>query len=160
MLKTRRVANVLVALGLAVNLPGAALAAAPHGSDGHAGPAMELRLDNGRKWATDEPLRTGMSRIRGALDNALPQIHASRFSAGEFSALADNVQEQVDYVVTNCSLPEDADLQLHIALTRVLDGVNAMRGPSGQELGAAAIVQALNAYGQSFDHPEWKPLGD
>jgi hypothetical protein len=120
---------------------------------------MELRLDNGQKWQTDEALRTGMSRIRDAIDAALPLVHADRYGAADFSALADRVQEQVDYVVANCKLPEEADIQLHLALAQVLDGINAMK-VGDQEQGVAAIVQALNAYGGHFDHPEWKPLGD
>jgi hypothetical protein len=34
-----------------------------------------------------------------------------------------------------------------------------MKEPNGQEQGAVAIVQALYAYGDHFDHPDWKPLG-
>ena len=153
-------AGALVALGLSVGLSGAALAATPHGHDGHGAPVLELRLDRGQKWQTDEALRRGMSRIRAALDASLPLIHAGRYSAAEFSALGDKIQEQVDDVVANCRLPEEADLQLHVALTQVLDGINVMKGSSGQEQGAVAVVQALNAYGDYFDHPEWKHLGD
>jgi hypothetical protein len=58
------------------------------------------------------------------------------------------------------SLPEKADLPLHVALTQVLDVINAMKAPSDQEQGAVATIPALNAYGDHFDHPGWKPLGD
>jgi hypothetical protein len=160
MFTNKPLAVAMVTLGLAVGLSGIVSAAAPDRHDGHGAPAMELRLNNGQKWQTDAALRSGMTRIRAALDASLPLIHTGRFSAAEFSALADKVQEQVDYVVANCKLPEEADLQLHVALTQVLDGINAMRGPSGQEQGIVAIVRALNAYGDHFDHPEWKPLGD
>lgn len=156
MVINKSLAATVVALGLAVGLSGAVSAAAPHGYDGH---AMELRLNNGEKWQTDEALRTGMSRIRAAFDAALPLIHTGQYSAIEFSALADRIQEQVDYLVSNCKLPEEADIQLHLALAQVLDGINVMREEGGQEQGAVAIVQALNAYGDHFDHPEWKPLG-
>ena len=154
---TNKSLAALVALGLTVGLPAAVSAAAPHGPDGH---AMELRLDNGQKWQTDEALRTGMGRIRDAIDAVLPLVHAGRYGAADFSVLADRVQEQVDYVVANCKLPEEADIQLHLALAQVMDGINVMKVEGGQEQGVAAIVQALNAYGGHFDHPEWKPLGD
>ncbi len=158
MFMNKPLASATAALGLTLGLSGAVIAASPEGHDGHGGPAIEMRLNNGQKWQTDEPLRTGMGRIREALDAALPLIHTGRYGAAEFSALADRVQEQVDFVVANCKLPEEADLQLHVALTRVLDGINAMKGKDGQEHGALAIVQALNAYGDRFDHPGWKPL--
>lgn len=156
MFTNKSLSGTMVALGLIAGLTGAVSAATPHG---HGTPALELTLNNGQKWQTDEALRTGMSRIRSAFDAALPLIHGGRYSAAQFSALADQVQEQVDYVVANCKLPEEADLQLHVALTQVLDGINVMKGQGNQEQGAAAIVQALNAYGDHFDHPEWKPLG-
>jgi hypothetical protein len=152
--------GALIAFGLTAGLFGPAVAAAPQGHEGHGAPAIELKLNNGQKWPSDEVLRTGMSRIRDALDTALPLIHAGRYGAAEFSALADTVQEQVDLVVANCRLPEEADLQLHVALTQVLDGINLMKGASDQEQGAVATIQALNAYGDHFDHPEWKPLAD
>ena len=85
---------------------------------------MELTLNNGQKWQTDEALRTGMSQIREVVDASLPPIHAGRYSAADLSTLADWVQEQVDFVVANCKLPEEADLQLHLALTQILDGIN------------------------------------
>jgi len=147
--------GAVVFVGLAAALPGAASAAGPHG---HPAAAVELTLDNGQKWQTDEVLRTAMGQIRDAVDASLPPIHEGRYSAAELSTLGDWVQGQVDYVVANCKLPEDADLQLHLVLTQVLDGVGIMKGEGGQEQGAATIVQALNAYGKHFDHPDWRPL--
>jgi len=160
MATTKTLSAALLALGLAAGLAGAASAAAPHAHNrGHGAPAMELRLNNGQKWQTDEVLRAGMSQIRDVMDASLPPIHSGRYSAADLSALGEWVQERVDIMVANCKLPEEADLQLHVALTQILDGVNTMKEEGGQELGAAAIVQALNAYGDHFDHPGWKPLG-
>jgi hypothetical protein len=158
MRKNTRLSGALIALGLTAGLFGPALATVPQGHESHSASTLMPTLTNGQKWQTDEALRMGMSRIREALDTALPLIHEGRYSAAEFSALADRVQEQVDYVVANCKLPEEADLQLHVALTRILDGINLMKGESGQEQGAVTLVQALNAYGDHFDHPGWKPL--
>jgi hypothetical protein len=154
----KRLTAALLALGLAAGPVGTVSADAPDGHNGHGVPAMELRLNNGQKWQTDEVLRAGMSQIREVMDASLPPIHSGRYSAADLSALGDWVQEQVDVVVANCKLPEEADLQLHVALTQILDGVNTMKEEGRQELGAAAIVQALNAYGEHFDHPGWKPL--
>lgn len=148
-------AGAMVALGLTMGSVGAGSAAGPHGLGM---PALELTLNNGQKWQTDEALRIGMSQIRDVIDASLPLIHAARYSAAELSTLGDWVQEQVDFVVANCKLPQEADLQLHVVLTQILDGVSTMKGEGGQEQGAVTIVQALNAYGGHFDHPGWKPL--
>ena len=158
MFTNKSLAAALPALGLTLGLLAPVAAAGPHGHDGHDAAAIELRLNNGQKWQTDEALRTGMSRIRAAMDASLPRIHAGRYSAAEFSGLADIVQEQVDYVVANCKLPEEADLQLHVALTQVLDGITAMKGNQDQELGVLAVIRALEGYGDYFDHPNWRPL--
>lgn len=160
MFTIKSLAGAMVALGLTAGLSGVALAAAPQGHESHGASTMELTLNNGQKWQTDEALRTGMSQIRDVIEASLSLIHSGRYSAADLSTLGDWVQEQVDFVVANCRLPEEADLQLHMALIRLLDGVNALKGEGGQDQGAAAIVQALNAYGDHFDHPGWKPLGD
>lgn len=156
---TMKLGPIVLALGIALGLAGGAQAASQHAHDGHGGTKMEMTLNNGQKWQTDEALRRGMGDIRTALAAALPRIHEGRFTAAEFSALADRVQTHVDDIVANCKLSEEADLQLHVALTHVLDGITAMKGRVGPEKGAVAILQALNAYGEYFDHPGWAKLG-
>lgn len=78
--KGKRLVSALLVIGL-TSLAGGALAS--HPDDGH-GPAMqELRLDQGKRWPTDEPLRQGMSDIRAAMAAAFPQIHMGRFSSAQ-----------------------------------------------------------------------------
>ena len=154
-----QLARALVALGLAFGISGSGLAATENAHEGHGAAAVEMTLNNGQKWPTDEALRRGMSGIRSALASALPRIHEGRFTPQEFSTLADRVQAHVDDVVANCKLPEDADLQLHVALEHILEGTGAMKAKADQDKGAVAVLQALNAYGEHFDHPGWTPLG-
>lgn len=118
-----------------------------------------MKLNNGQKWQTDAPLRQGMSEIRASVSSSLQRIHNGQFTPAEYAALGDRIQAQIDYVTANCKLPEEADLQLHVSLTQIIEGVAAMKEKTGQEQGALKVVQALNAYGQYFDHPGWKPLG-
>ena len=80
----------LIALGLAFT-PVGVLAAEPHAHTG----AVEIKLDNGRKWPTDEVLCRGMGEIRIAMADALIPIHRNAFSAGAYEALAARVQAQV-----------------------------------------------------------------
>jgi len=156
----KKLAAAVLVLGLGAGLTGSLSATALHGHDGQGAPAMELRLNNGQKWQTDEVLRVGMSEIRDVMHASLPAIHSGQYSAADLSTLGDWVQERVDVVVANCKLTEEADVQLHVALTQILDGIDTMKEEGGQELGAAAIVQVLNAYSDHFDHPGWKPLED
>lgn len=149
-------AAALFALGLTFG-PGVAIAQHAHG---HGAAVIELKLNNGEKWETDEALRTGMSRIRADLASSLPLIHDGRYSAADYASLADTIQGHVEYVTVNCKLAEEADAQLHVAIAQVLEGVDAMKAGRNQEKGAIAMVEALNAYGAHFDHPGWKALGE
>lgn len=154
MLNGKRLATALLVVGLA-SLAGGALATTPHSDDGHGAVAHELRLDQGKRWPTDEPLRQGMSDIRAAMATAFPQIHGGQFTSAQYRALAARLQERVDHVVGNCRLPEEADAQLHLVLMAIVEGTEAMRSGSDRLGGAMRVIQAIEAYGRHFDHPNW-----
>lgn len=154
MLNNKRLASALLAICLA-SFAGGALAATPHSDDGHGTAVQEPRLDEGKRWPTDEPLRQGMSDIRAAMATAFPQIHMGQFSSAQYVALAANIQERVDYVVGNCRLPEEADAQLHVVLMEIVEGTEAIGSGPDRPGGAMRVIQAIEAYGQNFDHPDW-----
>lgn len=158
-MNARHPTRILLALCLAAGLSGHALAASQHSHEGATGHALEMKLNNGRKWQTDAPLRQGMSEIRAVVSASLERIHKGRFTPADYATLGDRIQAQIDYVTANCKLSEDADLQLHVSLTQIIEGAAAMKEKTGQEQGAVRVVRALDAYGKYFDHPGWKPLG-
>ncbi|MCF8471062.1 MAG: hypothetical protein K9G30_09785, partial [Parvibaculum sp.] len=129
-----------------------------HGGYAEDGAALRLDLDHGRKWQTDAPLRQGMSEIRAAMAGAQAAIHESSLTPEGYGALADKVESEVETMIRECQLPEEADAQLHEVLGQILDGAGVMKtGPARQD-GAAKIVEAVNVYGVYFDHPLWQPL--
>ncbi len=146
----------VIALGLAVGAP--ALAAEPH-AHGDKAAAAQLRLNHGKKWQTDDVLRRGMSEIRGTMADALTPIHKNVFTPVQYDALAVRIQAQIDYVVGNCKLPEEADQQLHLVLEQIIDGVAEMKASTNRDQGAEKIVRALAQYGEFFDQADWRPLG-
>ena len=121
-----------------------------------AGPAR-LTLNHGQKWATDESLRRGMSRIRDTLAAELPTIRAGKATSGQYRALAQKVNDQITFMVQNCKLDRDADAMLHLILADIIAGTDAMRGKNGNEAreGTEKIVHSLDDYGTYFDHPGW-----
>lgn len=147
--------SAIVVLGLALGAP--AQAAEPH-AHGAPGAAVHLRLDNGKKWQTDDVLRRGMTAIRAAVEESLTPIHRKTFKPAQYDALAARIQIQIDDVVGNCKLPEAADQQLHIVLEQIIDGVAKMKAATGRDQGAVRIVEALAQYGKYFDHAGWRPL--
>lgn len=149
------------AVALAVGIAGAAAAAEPHSHGGHAAaPGLELTLDHGRKWHTDEALRRGMAEMRRQAAASLPLIHERRFVAADYERLAAGIESQIDYVTANCKLSPEADMQLHVVLAEIIDAVGAMREKRAPEEGAVKLAQALDAYAAHFEHPGWEKLLD
>jgi hypothetical protein len=157
MLVSRTFAGALLALSIAFVPVSGALAETAHDHSTSAAPP-ELVLDNGSKWQTDDPLRTGMSAIRTALESSLRAVHDGKFAAQDYVTLASSLEKEVDGIVANCKLPEAADEQLHIVLTQLLEGTGMMNDAGGQEEGVIKAVEAANAYGEHFDHPGWQKL--
>ncbi|BAN34294.1 hypothetical protein SCD_n00445 [Sulfuricella denitrificans skB26] len=126
-------------------------------SHGTAGPA-QLTLNNGQKWATDDNLRQGMSRIRDALAAELPVIQAGKATMEQYRTLAQKTNDQIAFMVLNCKLSPDADAMLHLILADIIAGADAMKGGGkGNEVrkGAENIAHALDNYETYFDHPGW-----
>jgi hypothetical protein len=96
-----------------------------------------------------------MSDIRAAMAIAFPQIHVGQFTSAQYGALAARIQERVEHVVGNCRLPDEADAQLHVVLAEIVAGTEAMRSGSDRMGGAMRVIQAIEAYGRHFDHPDW-----
>jgi len=135
---------------------------AAHGADhadhaSHASSAA-LVLNNGKKWETDAPLRAGMLRIRALVAPLQGATAAQSLDPTQAKAVADGVQAQVAYLVSNCKLAPQADAVLHVLIAQMLDGAQqlAQDAPTGQ--GIVVIGQALRHYPQYFDHPAWPAL--
>jgi hypothetical protein len=155
MFTSKLLIRAVIALALCCAGPG--FAVEPH-AHGDTAAAVKLQLNHGKKWQTDEALRRGMSEIRAAMAEALTPIHENVFTPAQYDALAARTQIQIDYVVSNCKLPEAADQQLHVVLEQIIDGVAEMKAATGRDQGAAKIVRALGQYGDYFNHAGWRPV--
>ena len=117
-----------------------------------------IKLDAGRKWATDASLRAGMADIRAAFDADHPAIHGGQQTDAQYEALATRIESQVNSIVANCRLPPQADANLHYLIADLSQGVGLMRGQDPARTrheGAALVHGALRAYGEFFDDPAW-----
>lgn len=152
--------TILLPLGLALmlGLPGTVALAQTSSHEGHAAAELSLTLHNGAKWQGDASMIQGMSGIRDAIARNMGSIHDNTLPPDSYPALAAEVQGQVDYMVENCHLSPEVDEQLHMVLGQVLEGVVAMEDGDDPRAGAVRIVQALNAYGEHFEHPGWQAL--
>lgn len=149
-----------LALGIAANGLAAEKAAHSHEHDQGAAPAR-LTLNEGRKWATDAPLRQGMESIRKLMEASLHGIHEGKLSAAKYGELAKKVDAEAGGIVANCKLDPKADAQLHLVIADIGEGVEAMEGKAKKvkrQAGAVKVMGALEKYGAHFEHPGWKPL--
>jgi hypothetical protein len=127
----------------------------------HGTASVELSLNNGKKWVTDEALRKGMQNIRAAMQPSLHDIHGGKFSDTQYNGLAGKISNEISYVVANCKLEPQADAQLHIIIAEIMDGVDAMEGKVkkvNRQAGAVKVMNALDDYAAYFHHPGWRPL--
>lgn len=148
-------AGVLVTVG--VGAWAAAPPAEPHGHGAHA-----LKLNAGQKWATDEPLRQGMSRIRAVLESAPAPGQHPEPGAAQYDALGKEIEAQLVFIVQNCKLEPQADAMLHVILADLTAGADTLQGKLARvkpSAGVRKVTDALARYGKYFDHPGWNAAG-
>lgn len=161
MFATHGIWKFFAAAGLALGLAATGVSAAEHSAHQHGADAAQLSLDNGKKWATDEPLRKGMGAIRTEMDASLHAIHEGKLTAARYNALATKVSTEVGGMVAQCKLEPKADAQLHLVIADLLNGVEAMQGQTpkvSRQTGAVKVLGALEKYAAHFDHPNWQPI--
>ena len=98
----------------------------------------QLKLNDGKKWATDAPLRAGMAAIQSAFDAEHAAIHAGTATDAQYEALAGRIEAQVNSIVANCKLPPEADANLHYVIADLSQGVSLMRGATPRARGTTA----------------------
>lgn len=152
--------NAVAAAAMAAAFSAAALAqTAAH--DHSAAMPHKLTLNQGHKWATDEPLRAGMGRIRGLVEPHLGAAHAGKLAPARYRELATQIDTEVGGIVANCKLEPTADAMLHLAIADIGAGTDTMAGKDAKArpaLGLVKVAQAVNQYGSHFDHPGFKPI--
>lgn len=117
-----------------------------------------LVLNDGKRWSTDEALRTGMQRMRDAVALVLEKHRQGQLQPEETAQLATAVQDNVNYLIQNCRLEPKADAVLHVFITELLGGATLVNAKPPAPAGFEKLAHALNEYPKYFDHPGWVPL--
>jgi hypothetical protein len=126
---------------------------APHAHDqapGHAESAspLALTLDGDARWQMDTHTREVVARTRASLASA--DVH----DAASAAALGDTLQEQLDQLITGCTMTGASHDQLHVFLTAWMPEVAALRKTTELEEGKARIGRLeamLEQYGRHFE---------
>lgn len=156
MLTVKHIAPALFAIALSLAPISGIAEGTSH--EGHATSEHALTLNAGAKWQGDDNMHQGMAAIRTALASQLVEIHENRLPAEDYEKLAVEVLNQTNFMIEKCVLEPEVDAQFHIVLGEVIDGASDMEAGDAPRAGAVMIVQALNAYGEHFEHPGWQPL--
>lgn len=121
----------------------------------HASDALVLQLDDGARWASDESLRQGMSAIRGAFQARLPEFRNDTLQDSDYQSLADEVQQQLNFMFRNCDLPPAADAELHKLLAFITGAANGLQDQADRRDAMISLHRALDLYALHFEHPGW-----
>lgn len=127
---------------------------------GHAA-SHALTLNHGAKWATDAPLRAGMTQIRALVAPQVEAAHEGRLDQTQSRQLAQRVETELAGIVANCKLEPAADEVLHVVLADMSASVDVLQGKSSAVTPAAAVAklaETLNQYADHFDHPGFEPI--
>lgn len=154
--KSTRFAVTLMAIAVASALSTAALAQ-PLAYEHAAATPHKLALSEGPKWATDEPLRAGVGRIRDFVEPQLGAAHAGKLTPAQYRELATKIETEVGGIVANFKLEPKADAMLHLVIADIGAGTDAMAGKDTKlrpALGLENVAHALNRYGSHFDDSE------
>lgn len=143
-----------IAVGLWTHFHGQHAAGHEHGEHGEAA----LTLNDGKRWETDLPLRTGIQRIRDAVAPGVLAQAAGRLTASDAERLTATIQENVNYLIANCKLAPKADATLHVIITDLLSGSGMLKTEPASPAGSALLFQALRRYADYFAHPDWQPV--
>ena len=138
-----------VALDVVVDTAQATVTHDGHGA--HAAPPA----GGEQQWATDAALREGMTRLRLAAEDALPDDPAQPIGERQALALQKEVEDSVSYLIANCELSAQADAALHGLLADLLGGAEALAVPAERADGVQRIHVALERYPNLFAPPHW-----
>ena len=121
----------------------------------HASHAAAVPAATGEQWPTDAPLREGMTRLQRSVEAAMAGDPARSLSDAEAIQLQKDVETHISYLIENCQLPEQADAALHLLLTDLLKGAEALSEPEQREQGIQRVLEGLHRYPELFAAPHW-----
>lgn len=115
----------------------------------------EFKLNNGKKWATDLPLRQSMKKVSELMTNNISRIHNNKMSDSDYKNLSQKISVQTKNIFKNCKLSPKADEQLHKLLVPILKAEKVFLGTDkslNKHDAAMAVMKSLDNYRKYFNH--------
>jgi hypothetical protein len=110
---------------------------------------------------TDPSLRSGMEAIRASIIENHTLITHRRMPVAMARSFAASVEQAVGGIRESTAIPSEARAVLD-PLLRTIEASATAIGAGGDSIAQMdalfAMTKALETYGQTFDHPDWKPI--
>ena len=133
-----------------------AQAATAHDHSQHSQAPVNTQVTPAERWATDDALREGMTRLHQAVQRSLPADPRQALDDAAAAELQREIEAGTSYLIANCRLPEAADAALHGLLIDLLQGAEALSEADQRAQGQQRIASALERYPQVFAAPLWR----
>jgi hypothetical protein len=111
------------------------------------------------RWATDHALRTGMARVRTALDE-LRHFEMGHMPTSMALERVTAIEDATKYMFAHCKLAPAADAALHGMLVPLLTAARRLKEDAQDVSAVAAMRSAVADYPRYFDDPQWPRVGE
>ena len=114
-----------------------------------------------RPWQMEIASPQGLEQLLSDMNGAaglVADAHRGALSGAQATALRARIEAEVADMVAQCKLAPKADAVLHILLTEILQGAEAVAADPQSASGMPRIIEALRQYPVYFAHPGWTPL--
>jgi hypothetical protein len=154
----------IVAIGSAVAIALIVAPAAPAAlRDGSGYDGAVQHEGTSQRWRTVAEVRRGMDDLHAAIDASVTQGAARGIAGERLAELGGTLAGRSAQLIACCTTPEVSGRHLHMILVEIADGAALMRQGgtlAAQRSGLLRVVQALNLYGDLFNHPGWQRLDE
>ncbi|SEA34102.1 hypothetical protein [Bizionia paragorgiae] len=107
----------------------------------------EIQKDNGEKWQADDTTNEGVKNLENTINSVTPS------TLEEFHKLAEQLNEQKNFLVKNCTMKGASHDNLHVWLHPLIEKINALLKTETVEDAAKitnSIEENINAYSDYF----------
>ena len=107
----------------------------------------DIVMNNGEKWEADKTTKEGVQQLQNTINSQ------SASTLEEYHQLADQLNEQKNFLVKNCTMVGPSHDNLHVWLHPLIEKINALLKTESIEDAAKitnSIEKNINAYSEYF----------
>lgn len=152
----KHLSTAVFLIGTALMSSADVVAADPPRPHQQSAPVRSAAAVPAQRWASDEPLRTGMRRIQTVV-GALQHLEHGHMDAGQAVAASRLIRQHAAFLVDHCRLDPEPDAALHVIIASLLHAAATIEADPGNPAAVATMREALDDYARGFHDPGWDP---